>query len=106
MGAEPVKTDGQFVGLVFHELLHTFVVENTNWPTPMIRKYSAEPRLTRNHLHLMAVERFVYEQLGRQDLVELTARGYARNPEYKRAWEIVELEGVSAFTSEIQRQSP
>lgn len=103
MGEKPVASNEEFTNLVFHELLHTWIVEHTDWPTPMIRKYMNELPATRNHLHLMALQKLVYQKLNRQDLVDLNASIYARNPPYKRAWEIVELEGVEAFTSEFQK---
>ena len=53
---QPKSTD-LLVGLTYHELLHTFVVENLEgrWPTPLIQEYSAESPRTKNHLHVYAI---------------------------------------------------
>lgn len=103
MGTQPVATDEAFVDLVFHELLHTWVVEHTAWPTPMIQKYMSEDKTTRNHLHLMALQKLVYQELNRPDLIAMIEARYALNAPYKRAWEIVSLEGTKAFTDEFHK---
>lgn len=101
MGEKPVAPPEAFADLVFHELLHTWVVEHTDWPTAMIQKYQQEQQVTRNHLHLMAVQKLVYQKLNNEDMLKRIEEQYNRNPGYKRAWEIVALEGTEAFTAEF-----
>ncbi len=57
------------------------------------------------HIHLMALQRAVYEQLGRQDLLKEAAHGYLDiiQGSYAEAWKIVDKEGVKPFLDELQR---
>jgi len=107
MGTRPVRSDESFADLVFHEMLHTWVTENMTWPTPLTTKYGNEERTVTNHLHLMALQKFVYTELGRADLLRMIDDQY-RNmsaPAYNRAWEIVStIEGYEAFIAEIERE--
>ena len=93
--------DDDFVDLVFHELLHTWVVENLEF-SQLRRKYRDEVPSVRSHLHLMAIQKFVYLKLQRPDLVEMLDRLYIRmGGTYGRAWEIVQIEGHEAFIREF-----
>lgn len=101
MSPEPVYGDDDFVDLVFHELLHTWVVENLGY-SPLIAKHWNEGPSVRNHLHLMAIQKFVYLSLGRNDLVEMLGQINARiGGTYARSWEIVQLEGHEPFMKEF-----
>jgi hypothetical protein len=107
MGSTPPRSDDSFADLVFHEMLHTWIVENLDWPTPLITKYKNEERVVRNHLHLMAMQSYVYTELKRDDLLLMIDRQYSNMPDpgYNRAWEIVsKIEGYEAFISEIKRK--
>lgn len=101
----PVRPDFAFVDLLFHELLHTWVVEG--WPesSALLAKYKDESRSVRNHLHLMAVQKLIYLKLGRQDLLQWIGSNYSRMPGgYGRAWDIVNrIEGHEAFVAELRR---
>lgn len=106
MGEEPVRSDDSFADLVFHELLHTWIVENVDWPTPLLQKYIGEEPVTRNHLHLMAMQKFIYTKLNREDLLKMIDIQYSHSfsQAYVRAWEIVsKVEGHEAFISEIKK---
>jgi hypothetical protein len=100
----PTRTgfvDNRFADLVFHELLHTFVVENLD-DSPMITKYKEEIPVVRNHLHVMALQKFVYTKLGRDDLLTMLDRSYNFiGGAYARAWEIVQTEGYEVFLKEL-----
>ena len=105
MQDKPVRSDDAFADLVFHELLHTWVSENVNFPTPLYNKYQDEERIVRNHLHLMAIQKYIYTALNRDDLVKLIALQYSTMPMpgYSRAWKIVtEIEGVEPFIEEVK----
>ncbi|MFZ4405338.1 MAG: hypothetical protein ACOYOK_14660, partial [Pseudobdellovibrionaceae bacterium] len=91
-----------FADLVFHELLHTWVGEHLIRPSPLFHKYENEARLTRNHLHLMAVQKLIYQKLNRDDLIQMIQNQYNRHAEYKRAWDIVNAEGIQVFIDELK----
>jgi hypothetical protein len=102
MNDRPVQTEMAFVDLVFHELLHTWIVENVPLPTPLMKKYSEELPSVRAHLHLMALQVFVYTKLNRQDMLDWIAKKYpAMQGVYARAWSIVQDEGWEKFIDEI-----
>ena len=93
--------DDEFADLVFHELTHTWVVENLK-ASELRFKYKDEAPVVKNHLHLMAIQNFVYNKLGRPDLVEMLNKQYKRiGGGYARSWEIVQLEGFEAFIKEL-----
>lgn len=79
-----------FAEFVFHEFLHNYVVENLRKPSPLLEKYKGEGFGVRAHLHLMALEKFVFLKLGRQDLLAW-AEGFYKmvGGDYARSWEIV-----------------
>jgi hypothetical protein len=103
MGNKPIPPDHAFSDLIFHELLHTWIVENLPWPTPLIEKYKSENGQVLSHLHLMALQKYVYTELGRADLLAWISETYPTMPgAYQRAWEIVDqIEGYQAFIAEI-----
>ena len=106
-----------FVMLTHHELLH-HLLDNTESEefskySTLIQKYKNK---TQNgfavdsnenvlgHIHLMALQRAVYEQLGRQDLLKEASNGYLNviQGSYAEAWKIVDKEGVEPFLHELQ----
>lgn len=93
--------ENEFVDLVFHELLHTWVVEHLENSQLRI-KYKSELPSVKNHMHLMAIQKFVYLNLGRPDLVAMLEANYARiGGAYARSWEIVQAEGYETFLNEF-----
>lgn len=99
-----LRPESQFSLLVFHELMHTYT-RPVNTASALRRKYSSESPVTLNHLHVMALERFVLTKLGRVDDLQWTDGYYRRtaSPAYRRAWEIVnDVEGVEPFLSELR----
>ena len=69
------------------------------------KKYLSEAAVTRNHLHVMALERVTFAKIGLASELQFMDRDYRINssPEYKRAWEIVvDIEGERAFLKEFQ----
>lgn len=76
MADRPVASETHFADLVFHELLHTWIVENLPWPSPILERYKVEAQVTKNHLHLMAVQKLIYTELKRSDLLSII-----KNPE-------------------------
>lgn len=105
MGDKPVRSDDSFADLVTHELLHTWLVENFKWRSPLIEKYQAEESTVRNHLHLMAMQKYIYTELERADLLAMIDKQYRNipSPAYNRAWQIVsDIEGHEAFIAELK----
>ena len=90
--------------LIFHELLHHYV-SPVQEKSVLRQKYSSETVVTRNHLHVMALEKTVFLKIGLSDELKFIGEDYRTNagPAYKRAWEIVnEIEGERPFLKEIQ----
>lgn len=103
-GCSIARTDG-FCDLVFHELLHVWVDENINTNKSLLfEKYKYEDHHTLEHLHLMALQKMVYINLSRFDMVAFIDESYRERSllSYKRAWEIVnEIEGYEAILNDI-----
>ncbi len=101
MSPKPAFGDDDFVDLVFHEVLHTWVVEHLD-NSQLRRKYKDEAPSVKNHMHLMAIQKYVYSSLGRADLIKMLDETYAKiGGTYARAWEIVQIEGFEAFMLEF-----
>jgi len=94
-----------FPEIVFHELMHIYLRGVTD-SSVLRKKYSNESIVTRNHLHLMALEKFVLLKLGKTDLLKWLDTDYRTGdlpPDYKRAWEIVnDEEGYEEFIKELK----
>jgi hypothetical protein len=95
------------VGITLQELLHTFVVENLDGPTPLLKEYGKETTTTRNHLHLYALMTAAYESIGwHEKLQEQLKFETIRDStgEYERAIEIVKTRGAAPFVAEITKK--
>jgi hypothetical protein len=109
--AEKPASISVFPIILFHELMHTYlrgVVDSSL----LRKKYAAESFMTLNHLHLMALEKFVLLKSGDTATLKWLDRDYRTNaytnfpPDYKRAWEIVnDKEGHEAFINELKLTS-
>jgi hypothetical protein len=88
---------------LFHELMHTYI--SPAMATSALRKkYANEPPVIVNHLHVMALERFALLRLGREEQLRYLGAQYERDPDYKRAWNIVvHVEGHEVFINELKR---
>jgi len=94
---------GDFSEKVFHELMHHYVAPVHN-SSALRKKYAAEHAVVLNHLHVMALEKFVLTRLGKSEELQYLDRLYRTDPapsHYKRAWEIVNAEGYEAFIKEL-----
>lgn len=99
-----ISQKDSFTNLIFHELLHIWVDDNVGGKSALLKKYHDEHEHVRDHLHLMALQKMVYIQLNRSDMVEELDISYRTQclPEYRRAWEIVEdIEGYEAVVQDI-----
>ena len=93
-----------FPELVFHEVMHSYVrpVYDTS---SLLKKYPNEPIVVRNHLHEMALEKFVLVALQKDEILQWLDDRYRNKfpPAYKRAWEIVnDIEGYQSFVDELK----
>lgn len=91
-----------FSSLVFHELLHVWIDENLNKElSHILTKYCNEDSSVLDHLHLMAIQKMVYTNTNRSDMLELMNELY-QGPIYGRSWEIVNnIEGYEAVLQDI-----
>jgi hypothetical protein len=103
MKERPVLPDLAFVDLVFHEMLHTWMVDNLSRSSPLSQKYKEEPIAVRAHIHLMAMQIHIYTKLGRKAELEWIQETYSKiGGAYARAWSIVQLEGYENFINELR----
>lgn len=94
------------VDIIYHELIHTYLVDNfpNLFSSPLITKYQNEGDGVLAHLHLMAIQKKVYLALGLKDRIDGVIKfdsEYYKGA-YKRAWEIVNLEGEDNFVLELR----
>jgi len=97
--------DGDFSEKVFHELMHTYVMGLTE-NSALRKKYENEPPSVLNHLHVMALEKFVLLKLGKTaELAYLEQEYKTDTGAYRRAWEIVGEEGWEVFLRELKGEA-
>ena len=105
MGGQPAS-DMLFASLVFHELLHTYVVAHRPPTTPLLIEHQAALQLpvARNHVHLYALMQVVYRKLGRAaDLQSIkTFDTSGSSAAYEQAWELVEKTGAERWVAELK----
>ena len=100
--------DSHFSLILFHELMHTYILPVRSRSELRSKKYASEPPGVRVHLHVMALEKFALTKLGREQLLkdlDDRHRNVAAPAAYKRAWEIVASEGHEAFIRELKQAS-
>ncbi len=90
----------EFVEDTFHELMHNYTMSVRG--SAMRRKYAKEPPIVVNHLHVMALEKFVLTKLGKKEMLASLEKGYATDPQYERAWQIMNAEGEKVFLDELK----
>ena len=100
MSKDVVPAD-DFAEKVFHELMHHYV-HPVVATSSLRKKYASEDPVTLAHLHVAAMEKFVLMKLGKTDELTYLASRYQRDPRYKRAWEIMNAEGMNAFIEELR----
>lgn len=90
--------------LIFHELLHIWVDDNIANTSKLLIKYQDEEQDTREHIHLMALQKMTYINLNMRDELDAIDKGYRHDapPAYRRAWEIVnDIEGPELVLQDI-----
>lgn len=95
----------EFVDMVYHEMLHVYIARALHWNlwTPLLIKYRHEDLNTKIHLHLFAVQKAVYFNLGMEKRWQIVvARNKEFPPQYSRAINIIEKEGYQPFINELK----
>lgn len=107
----PLFPDCGFASQIFHELLHVWLGEHFDFSrSSLYARYqeAGESSTVLAHLHLMALQKLIYSELGRKDLLSFIDWNYSnmKDPAYPRAWEIVNRSNdYKAFVAEIRAQS-
>ena len=96
-----------FTEVLFHELLHTWQVENFDfWNLNLIKKYKNENRKVLTHIYLLAIEEYTFRKLNLKDHIKRIQWLYPRmGKDYQRAWSIVQEEGYLSFISDLKLNS-
>jgi hypothetical protein len=104
-----------FVNDLFHELTHRYIRDilgdGDRLPfkeTPMMLKYQTEAPMVRTHLHLYALHKVIYRELGMVDAWNAEVSNKRSRPAevaaYIRALDIVEAEGPDVFIAELKTE--
>ena len=102
------KTKTKFIDIITHELIHQIFIQNfPQAKRPFfntIKKYEKEKKFTINHILLHAIHKEIYLTLFSRQRLSNDIRECKRNPQYARAWEIVELESHKKLIQEFKKQ--
>lgn len=99
---KPLWEDYKFVDLVFHEMIHNWLVENFNYQTKLLEKYKDENPGVKNHFHLMAIQAYVYSKLEKKEMLDwIDFRYQQMPPDYQRAWQLVKEEGYEKVVDDL-----
>ena len=95
------------VDTLFHELLHVFLTEHPVKESALLEQYNSEPERTKDHLHLLALQKAVLlrlnEEASLKNVISIDSQlpgGY-----YKRAWDIIDAKNDEylKYVAEISR---
>lgn len=108
-GPQVQLPDSYFVSQVFHELLHRYLDHHfpdvdSDQKSILIKTHSSEKGGVLSHLHVLAIEKAIYLGLGRKKELDEIVGLDSKIPggTYKRAWEVVDLEGYQKFVDELR----
>ena len=95
------------VDTLFHELLHVFLSSHPIVNSSLLAEHDSEPDCTRNHLHLLALQKAVLLRLQEPAILQETVAIDGQLPGgcYKKAWAIVNAtdEEYLKYVAEIAR---
>ena len=79
------------VDTLYHELLHVFLARHPIEKSALLAEHALEPECTRNHLHLLALQKAVLRKLQEPDALRdvIAVDGQLPGGCYQRAWELV-----------------
>ncbi len=79
------------VDTLFHELLHEFLAEHPVQASELLKQHVSEAERTKNHLHLLALQKAVLLKLNASDVLHDVMAIDSQLPGgyYRRAWEII-----------------
>jgi hypothetical protein len=98
------------IGVLYHEILHRYVDKLLPAHSNLLDKYQNEPARVREHLHLLALQKAVYLELGMKaelaELIDIDSQlpgGF-----YKRAWQIVNQgeDDYRKYAEELRNHKP
>lgn len=94
-------SEEEFLDSIRHELIHVFLSDNK---LKKIEGFNNESKTTINHIKVFALlEKYYKEVLKDEDnLIRLKNKSDEKNPDYLRAWEIVEEKGYQNIVSIIK----
>ena len=79
------------ISVLFHEVLHKFLNDHMPTQSPLLAEHQNESKRVKNHLHLLALEKAVYLELGftseLKEIIDIDRQ--LPGGAYKRAWAIV-----------------
>lgn len=98
------------IGVLYHEILHKYVDKYLPARSVLLAKYQNEPARVREHLHLLALQKAVYLELGMKDELAEVIDIDSQFPGgfYKRAWQIVnqDKDDYLKYVEELKTNEP
>ena len=102
----PVPIRAKVVTL-FHELLHVYLVRHPVRDSALLREQASASRCVRNHVHLLALMKAVFLQLGEIPTLseEIAAAQALPDDCYAKAWALVNASEIAylRYVAEIAR---
>jgi hypothetical protein len=93
-------------GVLYHEVLHKFLDEHMPARSALLDGHPRENSRVRDHLHLLALQKAVYLELGMKGELSEVVDIDSQLPDgsYKRAWEIVNqsADGYLKYVEELR----
>lgn len=84
---------------LYHEVLHQYIRDITGpgkgqpmHPTPLVSRYADDVLYTRTHLHLIAIQRLVYQRLGKPQIPVAVWSDF-QDPAYIRSYRLANALG-------------
>lgn len=100
----PISAD-VLISIIYHEMLHNYLYAYLPKTTPLLEKYKNEPQDVLDHLHLFALQKAVYLQLGWGDKLKAVIKKDESlpNKDNQIAWDIVnKKENYESFIAELK----
>ena len=98
------------IGVLYHEILHRFVEDNLSARSVLLAQHRDEQPRVREHLHLLALQKAVYLDLGMKDELAEIIDIDSQLPDgsYRRAWQIVNqgADDYLKYVEELKTHEP